>query len=183
MTDAQIIEDIEKGGNKGLAYLYEKMEPMIQKMVRTNSGTTEEAYDVMQEGITIFWDKLTNGNLILSCKITTYIYSVCWNIWRSELKQKAKYDKDIEDLDIAVEIDTTVLEQKESVEIIRDCIKELSPAYQEVLNAYLEGLNSKELAERCGYKNSSVAKTARYKAQLQLSEIIKSKYSDIDIKS
>lgn len=181
MKDAQIIDNILNNDPAGLEYVYSKARPMVHKLVRRNSGTKDEAEDVLQDSVLIFWRKLTEENLVLSCKITTYLYSVAWNVWRKELKHKAKFDKSEEDLDIAVEEYETVLERQERIEIIRECISELSDSNQLVMNKFLEGESSHQLAESCGYKNADVAKTARYKAQQKLAEIVKEKYGIEDV--
>lgn len=179
MNDKQIINRILEGDERGMNALYEKATPMITKMIIKNSGTTAEARDIVQDVAIIFWRKLTEDNLILSCKISTYLYSVAWNLWRKELNRKKKFSD--EEVDILVDEEFS-FEIQEQIDIVRDSIEDLSPSCQLVLTEHLSGTPMCDIAEKCGYKNSDVAKTAKYKCQLQLEDVIRSKYSEFDVK-
>jgi DNA-directed RNA polymerase specialized sigma24 family protein len=61
---------------------------MMTKMVMSNSGTEQEAKDIYQEALVVFWQKSTSKKLVLTSKISTYIYSICQNLWRKELDRK-----------------------------------------------------------------------------------------------
>lgn len=82
MNETEIFERICKGDEKALELLYKKYYRMMTKLVITNSGTEEEARDVYQDALIVFWQKATSGNLVLTSKMSTYIYSICQNLWR-----------------------------------------------------------------------------------------------------
>src|SRR5688572_1499449 len=88
MNEKEIFERIRKGDEKALEFLYKKYYRMMTKLVITNSGTEEEARDIYQDALVVFWQKATSGNLVLTSKISTYIYSICQNLWRKELDRK-----------------------------------------------------------------------------------------------
>ena len=76
MTEQEIFERICKGDEKTLEFLYKKYYRMMTKMVITNSGTEEEARDIYQDALIVFWQKATSGKLVMTSKISTYIYSI-----------------------------------------------------------------------------------------------------------
>src|SRR3954462_110814 len=90
MDEKEIFERISKGDEKTLEFLYKKYYRMMTKLVITNSGTEDEARDVYQDALVVFWQKATSGNLVLTSKISTYIYSICQNLWRKELDRKKR---------------------------------------------------------------------------------------------
>ena len=85
MKDREILERIGQGEEKALDYLYQKYYRMMVKMVVDNSGTEEEAKDIYQEALLAFWQKAASRKLVLTSKISTYLYSICKNLWRKEL--------------------------------------------------------------------------------------------------
>ena len=90
MNEKEIFERICKGDEKALEFLYQKYYRMMTKLVITNSGTEDEARDVYQDALIVFWQKATSGNLVLTSKMSTYIYSICQNLWRKELDRKKR---------------------------------------------------------------------------------------------
>src|SRR5687768_17658196 len=87
---------------------------MMTKLVITNSGTEEEARDVYQDALIVFWQKATSGNLVLTSKMSTYIYSICQNLWRKELDRKKRLSN--EEKDSPVTLDTETLEREKRSE-------------------------------------------------------------------
>jgi DNA-directed RNA polymerase specialized sigma24 family protein len=77
MKDSEILERIKLGDEAVLDYLYKKNFKMMTKMVMNNNGNEDEAKDIYQEALIVFWQKASSGNLTLSSKISTFIYSIC----------------------------------------------------------------------------------------------------------
>src|SRR5918993_3567254 len=120
MNEKEIFERICKGDEKALEYLYQKYYRMMTKLVITNSGTEDEARDIYQDALIVFWQKARSGKLVLTSKISTYIYSICQNLWRKELDRKKRLSN--EEKDTAVSLDT---ETPEKEKIIAKCIDQL----------------------------------------------------------
>ena len=59
MNEKEIFERIQGGDEKALEFLYKKYYRMMTKLVITNSGTEEEARDVYQDALIVFWQKAT----------------------------------------------------------------------------------------------------------------------------
>src|SRR6187549_2153736 len=117
MNEKETFERICKGDEKALEFLYKKYYRMMTKLVITNSGTEEEARDVYQDALIVFWQKATSGNLVLTSKISTYVYSICQNLWRKELDRKKRLSN--EEKDTAVSFDSDTAERER---IIASCI-------------------------------------------------------------
>src|SRR6185436_2895777 len=111
LSEKEIFERICKGDEKSLEFLYKKYYRMMTKMVITNSGTEEEARDVYQDALIVFWQKATSGNLVLTSKISTYIYSICQNLWRKELDRKKRLSNEEKDTPIMLDTETAERER------------------------------------------------------------------------
>lgn len=176
MTDQEIFEQICRGDERALEVVYQKHYRMMMRLVQNNSGTEQEAKDIYQEAVVVFWQKAVSGNLVLTSKISTYIYSICLNLWRKELDRKKRLTNE--------QHDRPHYQQHESEErarIVRECIDQLSETCRKVLSYYyFDGMSMKEIAERVGFANTDTAKTKKYKCKKKLDEIIKSQYSAND---
>ena len=176
MNEKEIFERIQRGDEKALEFLYKKYYRMMTKLVITNSGTEEEARDVYQDALIVFWQKATSGNLILTSKISTYIYSICQNLWRKELDRKKRLSN--EEKDTAVTLDTDTAEKEK---IIARCMDQLGETCKKVLMYYyFEEMSMQDIAERLGFANTDTAKTKKYKCKKKLDDLVKSHYSEQD---
>lgn len=176
MNEIEIFERICKGDEKALEFLYKKYYRMMTKLVITNSGTEDEARDVYQDALIVFWQKATSGNLVMTAKISTYIYSICQNLWRKELDRKKRLSN--EEKDTAVSFDTDAAEREK---IMMKCINQLGETCKKVLMYYyFEEMSMQDIADKLGFANTDTAKTKKYKCKKKLDEVVKAQYSEQD---
>ncbi|HLT82040.1 MAG TPA: sigma-70 family RNA polymerase sigma factor [Cyclobacteriaceae bacterium] len=176
MNEKELFERIRSGDEKALEFLYKKYYRMMTKMVITNSGTEEEARDIYQDALIVFWQKATSGNLVMTSKISTYIYSICQNLWRKELDRKKRLSNETNDTPVLMDTDS-----KEREQIIARCINQLGETCKKVLMYYyFEEMSMQDIAERLGFANTDTAKTKKYKCKKKLDELIKAQYSERD---
>jgi len=176
MRDSQLIEKIKLGDESALDYLYRKNYKMMTRLVLNNNGTEDEAKDIFQEAVIIFWQKIRSETFILTSKISTFLYSVCQNLWRKELERKSKYSREFADTKEYSDFD-----KEEREKIVHDCINELGETCKKVLlYYYFDNFSMQEIADKLGFSNADTAKTKKYKCKKELDELIKSKYKATD---
>ncbi|MFS8631606.1 MAG: sigma-70 family RNA polymerase sigma factor, partial [Bacillales bacterium] len=176
MNEKELFERIRSGDEKALEFLYKKYYRMMTKMVITNSGTEEEARDIYQDALIVFWQKATSGNLVMTSKISTYIYSICQNLWRKELDRKKRLSSETNDTPVSIDTDSAEREK-----IIARCINQLGETCKKVLMYYyFEEMSMQDIAEKLGFANTDTAKTKKYKCKKKLDELIKAQYSERD---
>lgn len=176
MKDSEILERISKGDERALDYLYKKYYRMMTNIVLKNNGTEDEAKDVYQEALLAFWQKAASGKLVLTSKISTFLYSICLNQWRKELDRKGRLSS--EEVD-GEEYQTH--DEKERYKVVMDCISELGDTCKRILTYYyFDGLNMSDIAEKLNFANTDTAKTKKYKCKKKLDSLIKAKYSTTD---
>jgi RNA polymerase sigma factor (sigma-70 family) len=177
ITDEEIILRIEKGDERALEYLYKKNYRMIVRLITKNSGTEEEAKDIFQESLVIFWQKASSKNLNLTSKISTYLYSICQNLWHKELNRKSRLSHEEKD-----GIDVQDLNSKEQISIIQTCLSELGESCRKILSYYyFDEMSMEDIAKKMGLSNADVAKTKKYKCKKELDELVRKKYSIHDV--
>jgi len=176
MKDSEVLARIAKGDESALDFLYKKYYRMMTKLVISNSGTEDEARDVYQDALIVFWEKARSGKLVMTSKISTFIYSICLNLWRKELERKSRLSSEEKD-----DVEYQDMESEERDRIIRDCINELGDTCRRILMYYyFDGLSMNDIAEKLGYANTDTAKTKKYKCKKRLDELVKSKYTASD---
>ena len=176
MKDNEILERIEKGDEQAIDFLYKKYYRMMTKMVLSNSGTEEEAQDIYQEALIVFWQKAVSGNLVLTSKISTFLYSICLNLWRKELDRKSRLSH--EEKDGSVEMDVS---RDERIKIINECINDLGTTCKKILKYfYFDQMSMSNIALNLGFANTDTAKTKKYKCKKRLDELVKTRYTESD---
>ncbi|HEV7738004.1 MAG TPA: sigma-70 family RNA polymerase sigma factor [Chlamydiales bacterium] len=176
VDETELFDRICKGDEKALEFIYKKYYRMMTKLVITNSGTEDEARDVYQDALVVFWQKARSGNLVLTSKISTYVYSICQNLWRKELDRKKRLSN--EEKDSAESLD---LDGPEREKIIAKCMEQLGETCRKVLMYYyFDEMSMQEIADKLGFANTDTAKTKKYKCKQKLDELVKAQYTEQD---
>lgn len=176
MKDSEILERIGRGEEQVLDDLYKKYYRMMVKMVRDNSGTEEEAKDIYQEALLAFWQKAASRKLVLTSKISTYLYSICQNLWRKELEKKKRHTYETVDGE-----EFQDHEQKERLKIVQECMGELGDVCRRILTYYyFDGLSMTDISKKLNFSSTDTAKTKKYKCKKKLDSLIRKKYTTSD---
>ncbi len=175
-SDVQLLNAIRQGDDSALTILYNKNLRMVIKYFLQNNGTEEEAREYLQDALVIFWEKVRNNQFELKSKITTFIFAVVKNRWLRELSRRKKHTN----LDI-IEANPDgasnaeeEMQQKETVDIVRDCMSRLSPICQKILSYYYYDQRSMaEISRLTGLANENVAKAKKYQCKKELERLVK----------
>ncbi len=174
--EKDLFERIQKGDEVALELIYKKYYRMMTKMVISNSGTEDEARDVYQDALVVFWQKARSGNLVLTSKMSTYIYSICQNLWRKELDRKKRLSNEEKDMGEMPDQDSPEREK-----IIAQCLDQLGETCRKVLMYYyFDEMSMQEIADKLGFANTDTAKTKKYKCKQKLDELVKAQYTERD---
>lgn len=177
MKDHEVLERVSRGDEAALDYLYKKHYKMMTRIVLNNNGSEDEAKDVFQDALLVFWQKAVSGKLVLTSKISTYIYSICLNLWRKELDRKSRHSS--EEVEQSIYQD---YEKNERIKIITDCINQLGDTCRRILTYhYFDGLSMSDIAEKLSFANTDTAKTKKYKCKKKLDLMVKRNYSSQDV--
>ena len=176
MKDEKILHLIEEGDESAIDVLYKKHFRMMAKLVMRNNGTEDDAKDIFQDALIVFWQKVRSKELTLTSKISTYLYSICQNLWRKELVRKSRESN--EEVEIAHEVD---YDREDRINAMRECVNSMGDTCRKVLSLYyFDGVSMNDIAEILGFANSNTVKTKKYKCKQELDKIVKKKYKQTD---
>jgi RNA polymerase sigma factor (sigma-70 family) len=169
LSDQELLAALKHRDAAALNYLYQTHWPMILRMVKINSGDQAEAEDLYQESILDFLEKVWNEDLVLTCKLKNFLYSICRRKWLYQLRGRPRF-MDIEEY---VELgDQLVSHEEESGpndNQIKDAIQALGEPCQTLLfGYYYEKLTFEQLAFNLGYKSMYVARQQKFRCKERL---------------
>lgn len=183
--DKVIIQAIKDGkDDQVLSVLYNKVYAKVKNLVLKNSGTTEEAEDVFQDAVIIFYRYVKTGRFKEENDIDGFIYGVSKNLF-AKVVQKKKKKQSLEYVEALPDNDHDVLDEmisKEKETIIQNLMEQLGERCKEMLtHAVFYKLSMKEISEKMGFANENAAKTANYKCKQRLIKMVQDNPSLIEI--
>lgn len=174
-SDEALLAGIRKEEEAALAYLYKLHFPMILHFVQNNNGTDDEAKDIYQEAVIIFYEKIRDGGLELNCQIKTYLYSVCRRLWLKRLALKNRFAGLVSESDSFVDVEEDLAaadEQEEKFNIMGEALGLLGEPCKTLLeDFYIQDLSMQTITDKLGYTNADNTKNQKYKCLMRLKKL------------
>ena len=145
----------------------------IHTSIRKNSGTNEDAQDIYQNGLILINKHLQEGKF-RGGAIKGFLYQVCYNLWRNELKKSKTMPlpEDGVDFSASTFIDPQeVLEQKERAKLLDKLFEQLSESCRKLLRLkflVIDNFSMGEISQKMGFKNAQIAANALSKCRKRL---------------
>ncbi|GAA4352295.1 hypothetical protein GCM10023185_11810 [Hymenobacter saemangeumensis] len=186
-TDDALIAAIHSGDERALAHLYRLHWPMVSHFVLQNSGSEDDAQDVYQEGVMVFYEKVREGSLELSCQIKTYLYAVCRRLWLKRLTSKSRFGVRLLDdeehgpyLHTGAEDDLLAAEEQDRrFATMSEALTHLGEPCRSLLEGfYLLDKSMQDLTAEFGYTNADNAKNQKYKCLVRLKKLFFAHYKE-----
>lgn len=181
LTDQELLEQIrtKTNPNQAISQLYEQHYGVLENYIIRNSGNQDDAADLIQEVMLVFVKLVTQGKFRGEASIKSFLYSICKNLWISELRKRKsmsarneqyEMEKDEMDLDITEEIS-----RNENLRFVMDLFEKLGEKCKQVLTLfYFEELPMKEICEKLEFSSEQVLRNKKYKCLQNLTDQVKS---------
>lgn len=165
MNSNTLINSIrENKYDKQLTRLYRYL-PAVEKFVKANGGTQQDARDLFQEALIIFCRKAKAPDFQLTSTVDTYLYSICKYMWKDELKKRNKQvlsDNNQHWQELPETSDWVTAESK--FQLAEKAIAQLGKRCIELLESfYVKAMNMRQIASKMGFSSDRVAKNQKYK--------------------
>lgn len=165
MEDNKVLELIRNNRNDtAFAKLY-RYYPVVRKMVLANGGRSEDAEDIYQEALIVFYNKAVSPDFTLTSTINTYLYSICRFMWleRSRKQQQNPFIELQKDI-LPNEEFSEALQREEQFKLAEKVITELGERCRELLIMfYYKSMKLKAIASKMGYNSENTTKNQKYK--------------------
>lgn len=172
--DQTYFEAIKKGDKQGIKEIYSTYLPRITSFILKNNGTEDDAKDIFQEAIIVFFKKIKTGNFTLTASFYTYLYGICRNLWFQKLQKNHKKtvtfstewefkdDTDVEQ----------IIQTEERHKLFRAKFRELSENCQKLLQLFFQRTPMKEIVKIMGYGSLSYAKKRKFECKEKLVALV-----------
>jgi RNA polymerase sigma factor (sigma-70 family) len=179
-TEEELLSGVRTGDGQALGSLYKMYFPMVLHFITQNSGTEQEAKDIYQEAVIVLYEHVQQETFTLSCKIKTYLYSVCRRLWLKKLAQKSRYVGKIEDFESFIPFtrdDSDAEEKDEQFKAMQTAMGELGEPCRTILeDFFINGFSMQQITDKMGYTNADNAKNQKYKCLMRLKKIFFNRY-------
>jgi len=174
--DKEVLASIFKGDAETLNQLYRDSFPAIRQLVLRNSGLIEDAEDVFQEALVVLYRKIKGDNLVLRCRLSTYIYSICRNMWLDRLRRLSRtvgvIDVDQELVDLDDDLITTI-HKNDQYALYQKHFQTIGEGCQKLLTLFFEGKGMKFITHAMGFGSEQYTRKRKFQCKEKLITNIK----------
>lgn len=174
-SNQQIIYGIKKGDKLVIEKVYKEYFFIISNYVKKNSGSVEDAKDIFQEALIVIYHNAVKEDFILDCKFSTYLYSICKNLWLKNLRDQPDKISDLTNLnELSMEQNTDeAIRDAHCYNLYLEKFGALSQKCQDMLKMYFARIDMKSIAKSLNLSSESYAKKKKFKCKEQLIKTIK----------
>jgi len=174
--DARILDLIRRGDEEALVTLYHANKRAVSAYVSRNSGTQDDAEDMLQEALVTLWERVRSGRFTYSAQLSTFIFATVKNMWLRRLAHHRKETPMDIDEDASANGDPSPLDsliESERTMLVRDALEKLGePCRQLLLLFYWEERSMNEIARVMGFANADTVKSKKYQCKKALEKLI-----------
>jgi DNA-directed RNA polymerase specialized sigma24 family protein len=151
--------------------LYKKAFPAVAKYVSKIGGSFDEAKDIFQDALVIFYEKSVQGGLNLQTNEQAYLLGISKNLWAKKFRENTLLMSLDDQWDVIEMEDVQPSENK-----LMHYLETAGQKCMELLKAfYYDNLPVKSIAGLFGYSGERSATVQKYKCMEKVRETIKEK--------
>jgi RNA polymerase sigma factor (sigma-70 family) len=172
MKDSLIINELRNGNTKVFSLIYNSY-PLIENYILKNNGSKDDAKDIFQNALIVFYQKAKAPEFELTAKLSTYLFAICKNNWLKVLrKKKSTSELNEETHQISIEEQHQVNETR-IINTIQEKLKELGdPCKSLIVFHEFHKMKWEIIAKKMNYATAHAARNQKYKCLLRLKKMI-----------
>lgn len=185
LKDKNIITLIKQGEKrKSIQFLYTEFSNKVKAMIRNRGGNTEEAEDIFQEVILIFYQKVLENELTEeNCNIGGFLMTVSQRMWYTKINRKSMMEKHHDHIRVGEKMTDDTYEfifSEERKDLMTKIFNLLDENCKKVIKYVIfDNLSMKEIAQKMKYTSEDVAKSTHYRCRQKLTKQLKENESFI----
>jgi RNA polymerase sigma factor (sigma-70 family) len=175
--DAKLLDRIRKGDEEALAALYRSNQRSVTALVTRNSGTVNDAADVLQESLVVLWERVRSGRYEQRAKLDTFLFATAKNVWLRRLARRRREIPAEIDPEETSSTDPSPLEamiESERAQLVKLALTKLGePCRTLLVLFYWEEASMEQIAARLGFANAETAKSKKYQCKKALQLLLR----------
>ncbi|MBY0425008.1 MAG: sigma-70 family RNA polymerase sigma factor [Cytophagales bacterium] len=92
-SETTLLAALQNKEERAIRYVYWGYYDSVEKYVAMNSGTSEDAEDIFQEGLLVLLEKINQPSFELTSSIKTFLFAICKNLWLREINKNKNMDR------------------------------------------------------------------------------------------
>ena len=181
--EGNILKRIRANDKNVLAELFIRYERLVISFIQNHGGDLNDAEDMLQEALIVFWQNAIKSDFKLTSKVSTYLIGVVKNKWKAELRKRNRLSENGIPQMVA-DNNPSSLEKvlkKEQLDMIAGALNRINPNCKKLLLLfYFEERNLKDIAKTLHLANVNVAKAKKYQCKKALEEVLLKEFSEIN---
>jgi DNA-directed RNA polymerase specialized sigma24 family protein len=176
MTIAEISFDFKntQEREKTFAHLYEEVFPLVAGLISKQGGSFQDAKDIFQDALVIFYEKSVSGLLTVHLSEEAYLIGIAKHLWIRRFKSSSK----LLSLD-AFEKEITLPEnyfKMEKENRLLDLLEATGKKCMELLRSiYYDKQTMDEVSQAHGFSSAHSASAQKYKCIEKIKDTVKQK--------
>lgn len=163
--------------------LYQEAFPLVARHVSKMGGSFEEAKDIFQDALVLYYEKVQISKVKLKYSQKAYVFGIAKYLWIQRYKESSKHNSlDSTDVVFHQDLSETVYEEISTLKLLH-LLQQAGQKCMQLLTAfYYEKLDMETLAERFGFSSSRSATVQKFKCLGKIKHTVKEKslkYEDI----
>jgi RNA polymerase sigma factor (sigma-70 family) len=173
LSNQDILHGIKNCDDELIVSIYDHLYPIIENFTLNNSGSKEDAKDLFQEGMLVIFRKISDDELFLRCKFSTFFHQICKNIWLNELKRRSLMKK----INSELYEDEQNLAFKPYIEdkqynLFLKHLNKIRSESKNILKLHFSGKSIIDIMKITGINNKQVAHNKKYRCKKELRDSI-----------
>jgi DNA-directed RNA polymerase specialized sigma24 family protein len=174
MADSNFFENTPTEREQLFIMLYKKAFPSVAKYISKMGGSFDEAKDIFQDALVIYYEKLVSASIFLHANEQAYLLGIAKHLWAKKFREGMHYaslENNREDQDFIEHEDAQPSPAK-----LLDYLETAGQKCMEILKAfYYDNLPVNVIAGLFGYSGIRSATVQKFKCMEKVRETIKEK--------
>jgi RNA polymerase sigma factor (sigma-70 family) len=176
-SERRLLERIAEGEEEALVSLYRANKRPVFSYILRNTGTEDDAADILQEAVVVVWERVRSGTFEPRAALGTFLYATARNLWlrrlqRARRESPAESPEDVGDDETLSPLEQ--LMQSEESRTIRDALDQMGdPCRRLLLLYYWEEMSMERIAAAMGFANADTVKSKKYQCKKSLEQILR----------
>ncbi|GAA3564087.1 MULTISPECIES: RNA polymerase sigma factor [Snuella] len=153
--DQKYINGLLENNSFIIQAIYDKFVPKVVNYIKQNSGSVDEAQDVVQDTLITIYNQASQKKLTLTCPFDAYFFLLCKRKWLNELKKNANKEVTINEEVLSkgddvqeLVFETVLFGEKEA--LFAEMFQKLGAACKDLLRATFKIKSMEEVAASLG---------------------------------
>ncbi|MGB3465591.1 MAG: RNA polymerase sigma factor [Cyclobacteriaceae bacterium] len=174
------LELLKNGDRQLLQGMYSDCFRTISSWIRKNKGNEADAEDVFHEAIVTVYQKARKNDLTLTCKLSTFLFSVSKNVWLHQLRSRRRHnkiDQQMQQYDLLTDHLTgyQLYADGEIQSLFSSSFESLCPECRTLLTHFFDGLSITAIAKKMNLPNTNVTRKKKFRCKNKLVAMIRNR--------